>query len=106
MNRRQRRTAKKKGDVKVETAKVYLDLHCAGPQSEPPVECNGRILITMPFDAGDLRRQARERGWFVTVTCPAGSGFISLTVLCGVCVRKLLPAEVIEAAQRHMPGLA
>lgn len=92
--------------MEAEKTKVYLDLHCSGPESQPPVPCNGRILITMPFDDNDLRRQAWESGWFTTVTCPAGSGFISLTVLCGVCARKLLPAELIEAAKRHMPGSA
>lgn len=100
MNRRQRRSQKTRGEV--EKPKVYLDLHCAGPHSEPPVACNGRLLITMPFDEEDLRRQAWESGYFTTVTNPPGLGFVALTVLCGVCARKLLPSEMIDAAVRTM----
>jgi hypothetical protein len=100
VNRRERRSKKTRGEV--EKPKVYLDLHCAGPHSEPPVACDRRLIITIPFDVEDLRRQAWENDFFTTVTSPPGLGFVALTVLCGSCARKILPAEMIEVAVRTM----
>lgn len=103
MNRHARRAAAKR-DVAPRVV-VCLDLHCAGPFSSPPQACDRRLLVPMPFDAETLRVLARTQGWWMTGTSPMGEP-PTVTVLCESCAKAVLPPELLEAAQRHSPGVS
>lgn len=107
MNRHERRRqAKVSRTEQPATIPTYLDLHCAGPNSDTPTKCDRRIGVLMPFDLEDLRIQASKAEFFVTGTSPPGVGFFACTVLCVSCAEKILPPELVAAAKKAMPAKA
>jgi hypothetical protein len=107
MNRHERRRqAKLSRSAAADEPPTYLDIHCAGPHSDPPTTCDKRLGVLMPFDLEDLRIQAWKADFFVTGTSPPGVGFFACPVLCLSCAEKVLPPELVAAARKVMPAKA
>lgn len=107
MNRHERR-ARDAQRPKTGTSIVptFLDLHCAGPFSEPKTDCDLRALVPLPFDIEELRSHLATGGWFVTLSSPPGQSMIAVTALCGACAERILDPALLRAAKRIIPGSA
>lgn len=82
--------------------KARLDIHCAGPFSNPRQTCDARIAVPMPFDLESLHARIATVGWFVTVVSAAGENPPSVTVLCKKCGEALLP--FIQIVRENAPS--
>lgn len=106
MNRRARRAAAARGITESRVASTHVDLHCAGPLSEPPQNCTRSLVMAMPFTGDDLFKCANATGWYMTLVTPVGEVPARCAVLCSSCAEAVLDPALLAAARQRMPGSA
>ena len=78
---------------------VLLAMHCGGPFSDPPRQCDRTMSLLLPFTHEKLVSSAKHAGFFVTFVTPPGVNPPECTVLCRECAHAMIP-DLAEATEK------
>jgi hypothetical protein len=79
--------------------KIALVLHCGGYFSHRQIRCQGSVEFKFSeiVDFGKLTAALRLAGFYPSAVTPPGTSPVAFDILCGSCLRKIYPPEMVRA---------